>query len=920
MITLDDEQKKIITLGAEALVLAPPGCGKTHVLTERVRAAHAEGVVGGGDMLCLTFTNRAARNMRERLRETINENQMAQMYVGNIHRFCARFLFENALVSASVSIIDDDEALSIVAHAMGQDTAEVIKNKYSSNECISAIHFSTMMRQIELGHPREVRLHPECLTSSDLEELKNICLTEHSSFTPSAMIKTYHHASDYREKTKHPQPKPEGQTALLRKMELALAYDNYKAEHNLADFNDILILTYDALAREKDEWEKSGRKNEQRLYKHYSWCEIDEVQDLTPLQLRIADLLMTPEEHTMVFFGDFQQAIFSFMGAKMDTLLQLEKRCSGHIYHLEKNHRSPKYILDVINTYAREELGCRSNLLPTASSEEVPMGNELSIICSPTLKNEYYDVAQQAQRLSLSYPNETTAVIVLTNNDAEKLSRSMNQLGVKHFKVSGTDIFATPQVKLLIAHLSVYANEHNFLAWMRLLNGLHVCQTDASARNFLSSLFDRALTPLDLMMRPGSSYIMEFAKTYEEKEIVVFDTETTGLNVYEDDIVQIAAVKLRCGKIVPDSAFSVYIESNREIPKMLGDTVNPIIEERRCHELLSHEEGLSLFMDYIGDDILLGHNADYDYSILRENLRRYLPSCDLRSQTLIYFDSLRLVRSLFPHLSQYKLKSLLQTFHLEGENSHLADADVAATVSVVRHCYTTSKEIVSTQKDFLSREEVREKAALMQTKMRPIYLATQSRLHTMQGKESKALIADEMERFYKYLVKQEIIDPVLNIEYVFRYISQEIIDRTTASSLLSQISRYVPELSTLTGSDLLGNGIVDENVWITTIHKAKGLEFDNVIVFDAADDRYPSVLSQNNPRSIEEDKRKFYVALSRAKRRIVISFSETKQNYHGRYVSRSITPFFHSIYSFFTPHEKLSRPFIFNSSEITSHD
>ena len=91
MIQFDEYQQKIIdiTTGSN-LVLAAPGCGKTAILAERVRKALDRGVKTE-DMLCLTFTNRAARNMVSR----INENGIENIFVGNIHRFCAHLLFDS---------------------------------------------------------------------------------------------------------------------------------------------------------------------------------------------------------------------------------------------------------------------------------------------------------------------------------------------------------------------------------------------------------------------------------------------------------------------------------------------------------------------------------------------------------------------------------------------------------------------------------------------------------------------------------------------------------------------------------------------------------------------------------------------------------------------------------------------------------
>lgn len=117
---------------------------------------------------------------------------------------------------------------------------------------------------------------------------------------------------------------------------------------------------------------------------------------------------------------------------------------------------------------------------------------------------------------------------------------------------------------------------------------------------------------------------------------------------------------------------------------MLGDIVNPIIEERKLHTLLSHREALTQFMQYAEGCRLLGHNADYDWHILDHNLRRYAPEYRLEQSHPDYLDSLRLVRLLHPELREHKLKYLLTALGLEGTNSHLADDDVNATRSASR--------------------------------------------------------------------------------------------------------------------------------------------------------------------------------------------------------------------------------------------
>ena len=92
-------------------------------------------------------------------------------------------------------------------------------------------------------------------------------------------------------------------------------------------------------------------------------------------------------------------------------------------------------------------------------------------------------------------------------------------------------------------------------------------------------------------------------------------------------------------------------------------------------------------------------------------------------------------------------------------------------------------------------------------------------------------------------------------------------------------------------ADLCNSHSLSERVFVTTVHKAKGLEFDNVIVFDAVDGRWPNYYSQNNPASLAEDARKFYVAITRATRRVLVAYSRNRTTYGGAVRPQSLTRF-----------------------------
>ncbi|MGI6233168.1 MAG: 3'-5' exonuclease [Prevotella sp.] len=877
------------------LVLAPPGCGKTQILTERIRKAHEKGMAYE-DMLCLTFTNRAARGMRQRITEYIDDPETDNLYVGNVHRFCSKFLFENNIVSASTSIIDEDDAVSILARYLDEDEEKVAQDYQRLSSYRQIVFFSQLMYQLEHNHPKELRLHPECLTREDITAIRYICQVENSVFTREKLIDIYNHNDYYSDATRmdgYNFSMRHSIDNLLHKMRYAHAYTAYKRQNHLVDFEDLLLLTYDYL----------------RTHNHrfYPWMQVDEVQDLNPMQFAILDLLVgysdkegLPQGASVMYLGDYQQAIFSFMGAKLNMLDVLRKRCREHIHHLGVNHRSPSYLLDVFNTYAEKQLGIAPELLPQPDNQVTAKGDELLLMESYNEDAEFADVAQLAASIKDTRPHETTAIVVTANKDADRMSELLTKRKLPHFKVSGKDLFSTPEVKLLLAHFDVIGNDLNFIAWSRILHSLRICDTQACARQFVRQLFVRALTPADFLSEnPIKSYVECFAETYAEQELVIFDTETTGLDVTEDDILQIAAVKVRKGKVVPGSEFSVYIETDREIPRMLGDVVNPIIEERKNQKLLPHTEALQQFLDYVGTDPILGHNADYDYNIIDYNLRRYLPDVSWRKEHPVCFDSLKLARLLEPGLTVYKLKHLIEVLHLEGENSHLADADVNATRSLVDHCFRKALEILPRQKAFLAEESTQRKVRKLRAVYQSLYLHTLNRCYELQPLNAEPVMMNELRYVHQTLCQEQYIKKVTKLNYIIRFITSELINTDEEHCLRQQMDRHLVEMNTLKEADLCNTSVVDERIFVTTVHKAKGLEFDDVIVFDANDGRYPNYYNRNLPEKVREDARLFYVAISRAKRRLYIARSLQRIGYDGRSYPRDITPFMNSILSYF---------------------
>lgn len=870
------------------LVLASPGCGKTHILAERIRYARERGVKYE-DMLCLTFTNRAAREMTNRIQKVVG-GDFSELMVGNVHRFCSKFLFEQGRIPADSAIIDDEEAVSIIADYRNEDEEGVTRdfNRYKGYQTI--IFFQHFIYQLEHQHPWKYYLHPESFTDDDREAVKHICASQKIEYDEQAVVNIYHHAQEYMDEANA--PGLDGKTAdsirvLLWKMYYAGCYARYKEENHLFDFEDLLLYTYDIYRSDP-------------TCKRYPWIQVDEVQDLNGMQLAIIDLLTAEDNPMVMYLGDEQQAIFSFMGAKVETLTLLKMCCKGNIHHLQRNHRSPKYLLDVFNDYAEKQLKIDRELLPLSDNDTKATSGDLRIIHSSTIEAEHKDITTEALSLYEQNKEERTAVIVSANSDADRISEAMTEAGLTHFKVSGRDLFDTPDVKLLLAHLSVLSNEHNSIAWTRIMKGVRAFPSHALARRFNWKLKQLALSPSDFLLYPESCYTAEFLRAYNEEEIVVFDTETTGLNVFQDDIIEIAAIRIKGGEVVGEP-LDLYIETDKPILPMLGDKENPMYaiyhEKMSTGELLSPSDALQRFLAYVGTSPILAHNANYDYNILDNNLQRYCKDT-MQAHDIRCFDSLKLIRLLAPSLHSYKLESLLETFHLAGVNSHQAIDDVKATVSLVRLCAEKAREKQAQQAAFICHPKVKPFANVLRSNYGECYREAVNRLYKLSTDHEPALVS-ELSAAYNAFRSDGLINDIPRLDYILRYLRIDMLtDETVANALAPQLSQYVMDINTLKEADFCNSKSILERIYVTTVHKAKGLEFDNVIIFDAADGRYPNAYNKSKQQD-EEDARKFYVAMSRAKRRLFIAYALQRVDRHGRVFNHDLTPLMDSIQKYF---------------------
>lgn len=180
-------------------------------------------------------------------------------------------------------------------------------------------------------------------------------------------------------------------------------------------------------------------------------------------------------------------------------------------------------------------------------------------------------------------------------------------------------------------------------------------------------------------------YINNFHDHLKHDRVVVFDTETTGLDTINDDIIQIAAIEILQGKVSSQIMMYFYTDKNLSPTQTVHNISNNHLKEKSINK----QEGLKQFIEFIGDSPLIAHNIKFDYAILNSNLKKEFLNTVYKNKL---FCTLILTRQIFPKLDSFKLGNILRSLNIEGINNHDALDDTKATVNLVLKLFETITE------------------------------------------------------------------------------------------------------------------------------------------------------------------------------------------------------------------------------------
>ena len=411
---LNEQQRQaVLHIDGPLMIIAGAGSGKTKVITTRIAHLMATGV-DPFNILALTFTNKAAAEMKERIDKILGGSEARNLYIGTFHSVFARILRAEAPklgYPSNFTIYDADDAKSVLKSVIKELNLD--DKHYKPNTVLSRI-----------------------------------------SMAKNALVGPDEYANDWllqQEDSKSNRP----QIGAIYK-----AYSNRCFKNGAMDFDDLLYKMYLLLSNFPEALSKYQHK--------FRYIMIDEYQDTNTSQYEIVKLLGAMNENVCVV-GDDAQSIYSFRGATIENILQFQKDYDEiKIVKLEQNYRSTKTILHVANEVISKNKGQIEKKLFTDNSE----GEKIKLIRTMTDNDEGKMVADAIQELKLRnhYFNKDFAILYRTNAQSRSFEESLRRMGIVYRIYGGMSFYQRKEVKDFIAYLRLVVNPKDEEALKRVIN------------------------------------------------------------------------------------------------------------------------------------------------------------------------------------------------------------------------------------------------------------------------------------------------------------------------------------------------------------------------------------------------------------------------------------------------------------------
>lgn len=415
---LNREQKEAVqTTAGPLLILAGAGSGKTKVLTSRIAYLIQNGV-RPRNILAVTFTNKAAKEMKERLGNILGESTVKYMWVGTFHGICGRILRENIdrysfqsgkKLDKNFTIYDDN------------DTSAVIKQA---------------VKKLNLDD----KIYQPKLVKSIISNAKNKMQDAYTFATFARDFKSQKIASIFEE------------------------YENTLNNNNAIDFDDMLMLTVKLL--------EQNPEVRQEYYDRFQHILVDEYQDTNLAQYKLVNMLYTnaqaeiPPERSLCVVGDVDQSIYSWRGADYTIIMNFQKDFKNtKLIKLEQNYRSTANILNVANAIIENNTERVDKVLYSNKGE----GELIDYFEAQDESDEANFIASKIKQDSGGNYNQY-AILYRTNSQSRALEEACMAAGIPYRIYGGLKFYDRKEIKDIIAYLKLIYNPDDSQSFRRIVN------------------------------------------------------------------------------------------------------------------------------------------------------------------------------------------------------------------------------------------------------------------------------------------------------------------------------------------------------------------------------------------------------------------------------------------------------------------
>ena len=394
------------------LVIAGAGSGKTRVLTYKIAYLLQQGV-NAGNILALTFTNKAAREMKTRIAALVGEHVARYLWMGTFHSICSRILRQEAEYigyTHDFTIYDTTDSKSVIKHIVKD--MQLDEKQYKTSVVLGRIS----MAKNQLLSPTSYSANREYIM----------------------------------------------QDRFARIPEVARIYAEYNRRLkacNAMDFDDLLFMTNVLF--------KNHVEVLRKYQEYFHYLLVDEYQDTNYSQYLIVKRLAEPQNNVCVV-GDDAQSIYSFRGANIENILTFQKGYeTAKLFKLERNYRSTQIIVNAANSLIRHNRG----QIPKAVYSELAMGDRLQLSTYMSDRDEGKAVATQIKQLyRQGYDYEQMAVLYRTNAQSRVIEDELRHLGVPYRIYGGMSFYQRKEIKDAIAYFRLAVNPADNEAFIRVIN------------------------------------------------------------------------------------------------------------------------------------------------------------------------------------------------------------------------------------------------------------------------------------------------------------------------------------------------------------------------------------------------------------------------------------------------------------------